>query len=168
MDLIEIEIAYKKSIKEPSLYELVVIYPTAIGTIKRCLAEDIRLLKIAIECNEVDNDPFGSGELLKSRLNKKQLDLRYVKGIGKEDAGHHISSAMIDQAKQSPISHLIRVGRDHKVVCLFHHDTHASMHVYDDKSYYCFACQAHGTTIDIVMRLYGLNFSEAVRKLNNI
>ena len=68
IDMIILEVEHKKRQKVPSIYELMTIFPTAIGTAKRCISEDIRLLKIAIECNEIDEDPFGSGEELKRHL----------------------------------------------------------------------------------------------------
>lgn len=75
-----------------------------------------------------------------------------------------ISSDDIARAKLTPISNYIRVGHDHKAVCLFHDDKHASLHVYPD-GYHCFSCQAHGTVIDIVMKLHNLSFVEAVKEL---
>ncbi len=70
------------------------------------------------------------------------------------------------RAKQVPILNLIKVPRNKKVNCLFHSDSNASMHIYPN-NYYCFSCQASGSVVDIVMKLQGYSFTQAVRYLIN-
>lgn len=52
----------------------------------------------------------------------------------------------------------------HKTQCIAHNDSHPSMHVYKD-SVHCFACGYHGDIIDIVMRMEGVDFNTAMRRL---
>lgn len=57
--------------------------------------------------------------------------------------------------------------RTRKILCPFHADSHPSMHIYSgDKGYHCFVCGAGGDVIDFVMRLFGLSFQDACRKMD--
>ena len=59
----------------------------------------------------------------------------------------------------------LRVTR-HKSLCPFHDDHHASMSYNVRKNTYrCFACDAHGGTIDLVMNLLRKSFPDACRWL---
>ena len=53
-----------------------------------------------------------------------------------------------------------------KALCIFHDDKNASMHVYGT-TYHCYACGAHGTTVDIIMKLRNCSFTAAVKFLIN-
>ena len=57
----------------------------------------------------------------------------------------------------------------HKCLCPFHDDHHASMSFKVSKNTYrCFVCDAHGGTIDLVMRYLGKNFLEACAWLQTL
>ena len=58
----------------------------------------------------------------------------------------------------------IETNRKGKARCIFHDDSHASMHVYTD-GYKCFSCNAHGDVIDLACQLYSVSFSDACRIL---
>lgn len=75
-----------------------------------------------------------------------------------------ITDEDIARAKQTPISTFIKVPRSKKVQCLFHTDKVPSMHVYNT-TYHCFVCEAHGSVVDIVMKLHNISFLEAVKRL---
>ena len=54
----------------------------------------------------------------------------------------------------------------HKALCPFHNDSHPSLTFHRGKNRYrCFVCDAHGGTIDLVMRYLNKNFVEACRWL---
>ena len=78
----------------------------------------------------------------------------------------------IQQLRQLPIEGVaerlgLRVNR-HKSLCPFHDDHHASMTYSTSRNTYrCFACGAHGGTIDLVMRHLGKDFPDACRWLAN-
>ena len=60
----------------------------------------------------------------------------------------------------------IEVSR-HKALCPFHDDHHASLSFSTHRnSYRCFACDAHGDTIDLTIRLLRLPFPDACRWLS--
>ena len=61
-----------------------------------------------------------------------------------------------------------QVGRSGFMKCLFHQgDNTASLKLYDGEGgFHCFACGAHGSVIDFVMRLFDLNFRQAVLRIN--
>ena len=59
----------------------------------------------------------------------------------------------------------LRVTR-HKALCPFHDDHHASLSFATRRNTYrCFACGAHGGTIDLAMKLLGKDFLDACRWL---
>ena len=54
----------------------------------------------------------------------------------------------------------------HKALCPFHDDHHASLSFSVRRNTYrCFACGAHGGTIDLAMKLLGKDFLDACRWL---
>ena len=61
-----------------------------------------------------------------------------------------------------------QVGRSGFIKCPFHSgDRTASMKLYPDSGgFHCFGCGAHGSVIDFVMRLFNLNFRQAVLRIN--
>lgn len=62
----------------------------------------------------------------------------------------------------------IEVNRHHKALCPFHSDSKPSMHVYDgQKGWYCYVCNRGGSVIDFVMGLFGMEFFDAMRKINS-
>ena len=51
--------------------------------------------------------------------------------------------------------------------CPFHNEKTASFKAYDgDRGYYCFGCGESGDVITFVMRLFGLSFKAALRKID--
>ena len=78
----------------------------------------------------------------------------------------------ITRLRQLPIEGVAqRIGLHvsrHKSLCPFHDDHHASLSFNTrSNTYRCFACDAHGGTIDLVMRHLGKSFPEACRWLAN-
>lgn len=61
-----------------------------------------------------------------------------------------------------------QVNRSGFIKCPLHQGDHtASLKLYDGQGgFYCFGCGAHGTVIDFVMRLFNLNFRQAMLRLN--
>lgn len=55
-------------------------------------------------------------------------------------------------------------------VCPFHDDASPSLHLYQDNDphYHCFACHAHGDTVELVKRKRGVDFHEALKWLDDI
>ena len=55
----------------------------------------------------------------------------------------------------------------HKALCPFHDDHHASLSFSVRRNTFrCFACDAHGGTIDLVMKQMNMDFKEAIRWLS--
>lgn len=72
----------------------------------------------------------------------------------------------VKRAKAVLIEDVIPVGHDNKTICLWHNERTASMHIYPDNHFFCFACGKHGDVIDIVMELQKVDFKGAVKWLN--
>ena len=62
----------------------------------------------------------------------------------------------------------IPVNRSGFANCVFHSGDHtASLKIYPGSGgFHCFGCGAHGSVIDFVMRLFNLNFRQAVLRIN--
>lgn len=52
------------------------------------------------------------------------------------------------------------------ILCPFHGEKTASLKLYDDNSFYCFGCHAHGDIVDFAKELYGLDFKGTLRQLS--
>jgi len=58
---------------------------------------------------------------------------------------------------------LTRAGRSFKGLCPFHKEKSPSFHVNPDRGFFhCFGCQEHGTAVDFVMKVNGLDFRESI------
>jgi hypothetical protein len=84
-----------------------------------------------------------------------------------------ITDGDIARAKDYPIEYLYvgnlrRTGRSQTGKCPIHQENTGSFHIYDDNSFHCFGCQAHGDAIDFVMRTREIPFVEAVRFINKL
>lgn len=61
----------------------------------------------------------------------------------------------------------LRPNRSGFVCCFLHNEKTPSMKVYKGSGgYHCFGCGAHGSIIDFVMQYFGLNFQDAISKIN--
>lgn len=61
----------------------------------------------------------------------------------------------------------IEVNRAGFTRCPFHGEKTASLKVYPgDRGWYCFGCHRYGDVISFVMFYFGINFIDAVRKIN--
>jgi len=121
-----------------SWYDLVKDYPAAIPSIKRQLMDDIR-----------------------NKINVKESRQKLAYLSPHKNKKGQITPDLIQQAKQRQIREFVKVSHSGKIQCMFHSDKVASMHIYP-RSYYCFSCQAHGSTIDFIMKQQGKTFKEAV------
>ncbi len=66
-------------------------------------------------------------------------------------------------AEQAAIMYGLPVKKS-KMRCIFHKERTPSM-VFKGKTFHCFGCGAHGSSIDLCMRLFGLSPREAALKL---
>jgi DNA primase len=60
-----------------------------------------------------------------------------------------------------------KVNRTGFVACPFHLEDTASLRVYDgSRGFHCFGCGATGSVIDFVMKLFNINYQQALTRLN--
>lgn len=77
----------------------------------------------------------------------------------------------IDGARDVPIEELYegklrKSGVSFVGCCPFHKEKTPSFHIYHRTNrYYCFGCNEGGDSIDFIMKLYGISFMEAVRRM---
>ncbi len=58
----------------------------------------------------------------------------------------------------------LEIDRHGRALCVFHDDHHPSMS-FRGQLFRCFACGAHGSAIDLTMRIFGLGAYDAAKKL---
>ena len=59
-------------------------------------------------------------------------------------------------------------GKRPKTECPFHRDYYDSLRLFDEKDeYICFDCGAHGTSVDLIMKLKSLSEEEALALLKS-
>ena len=91
---------------------------------------------------------------------------------GSAEANKRWDETQLQKLRDLPIKGVaerlgLRVVR-HKALCPFHDDHHASLSFCVRRnSFRCFVCDAHGGTIDLVMRVLGKDFKEACRWLGD-
>ncbi len=68
----------------------------------------------------------------------------------------------ITRAKAVPIGSIVKVNREKKTLCLWHHDQHPSMHIYPNNKGFCFSCSKSADVIDFVQEVKGLTLTEAL------
>lgn len=60
------------------------------------------------------------------------------------------------------------VDRAANMICPFHNDSHPSLHIYpSERGWHCFVCNAGGSVIDFVKKLFNLDARQAAIRLDN-
>ncbi len=90
-----------------------------------------------------------------------------------EDDSGRISEGDLQSARDYPIYHLVpkfrQSGSKKLCNCPFHGERTASMVIYEDNSFHCFGCQAHGkNAVDFITLRDNCSFREAVNHLLTI
>ena len=105
---------------------------------------------------------YGISVLLKrieNVLRKARGEMNALQG---RQAG--ITEDTIRVAAEYPIESLIEV-KNKKALCPFHDDHKPSMGIKNNR-YRCFSCGASGSAIDLVQKIKGMQFVEAVKFLS--
>lgn len=106
----------------------------------------------------------------KSRLINLKL---FLKPKNKNVSG--VSDEEIQIAQEYPIEKIAeqyldleRVGNKYKALCPFHNEKTPSFYLFTDSNrYYCFGCNEGGNVINLTMALFGIDFINAVKMLQN-
>jgi hypothetical protein len=114
--------------------------------------------------------------LTKTEKNLFRLNsFQYLLSPQTENNGRQNFQAQIEIARLYPIAELARgklelrqAGKNWVGLCPIHNEKHASFILYtDSNSCHCYGCGFHGDVINLTMALHGLNFKEAVARLQN-
>lgn len=101
--------------------------------------------------------------ILRKRVEKMESEIDKITGIKKLPEGQ-ITDEMIKRAKQFPLSSIIEINKREYAKCINHDDHNPSM--YCKENYvYCFSCGYSGDALDVMMRVKGLSFVEAVKEM---
>lgn len=125
---------------------------------------EIEKLKGVLLVQEMNNQ---FDEASKTRNKISQLSF-YLNPIQR----NQITPIDILQAKQFPINQLLRSVRKEGdrewCLCPFHKEKTPSMCIYvKSNKFHCFGCGEHGDSISAVMKLEGLSYYDAIRRLIN-
>lgn len=102
-------------------------------------------------------------KILKLQASIIGLRESYQKTEGQKD---RITEDMILRAKEYPFAELIKFDRAGFARCPWHEEKAPSLHLYKDKNFvYCFGCHKKADTIDFLMKLEGIDFAQAVKRL---
>lgn len=75
----------------------------------------------------------------------------------------------LDKIRAVQIHRLLGIennGRRIPIRCPIHNERTPSMVIYQDNSFYCYGCQAHGNNaLDLLLKM-GISFNEAVKELD--
>ena len=163
-----------------NLSESLVIFSNHLPDIRKACVENVRAIQLQYspykeldidgECSKDDVHQHANyvrvQELSKSYLHT----IKRIDGRRKHFSKDNITEAMIDRAREYPIKDLwaelvntpVRGGMAR---CPFHEDSTASLSLRKHNRYHCFGCDERGDTIDLYMKLNGVNFIQAVKKL---
>lgn len=78
-----------------------------------------------------------------------------------------ITDLDIARAKEFRITEIVTVSRSGFIRCPFHQEKSASCKVHNDNRYHCYGCGADGDVIDLIMKMFGIDFINAVKKILN-
>lgn len=75
----------------------------------------------------------------------------------------------IEQAKEYPITSMLKFNHAHKAVCPWHAEDTPSLHYYaKSNTVYCFGCGKHADAIDVYRAIHGCSFTNAVNALKKL
>jgi len=108
---------------------------------------------------------FGWDEKVK-RYKKLQKDFLYTlpEKYRKTTLNDAITDADIEQAREYPLERVVDVDKKGFALCPFHDDRRPSLYCRGG-FYYCFSCEANGDVIDLAMKVWGLSFTDAVKRI---
>lgn len=78
-----------------------------------------------------------------------------------------ITDLDIAHAKEFRITDIVAPSRAGFILCPFHSEKTGSCKIHKDNRYHCYSCGADGDVIDLVMKIYNLDFINAVKKILN-
>lgn len=110
-----------------------------------------------------------SSELFRKKektLTKLIMELR-LKKYGNQINKDQITPEMIIKARNYPIEKLVEVNKRGMARCINpeHQDKNPSMYCKGKNFAYCFVCNLHFDSIDVIMITKGMSFVEAVKRL---
>jgi len=184
--------AKQKSELPSSLLDWLDVFPEAKGIAKAGLRDEIKFYSAAerdlykelqsvknegafangaklVECEwleSITNDRIKDAQLILRRL-RWQLDAIDGRNV---PSGVGITEQDKDAARRVPIIDFVqhkRQGKNYVTKCIFHNDSHPSLTIFPDNRFKCFACDAHGDSIDFIKKLQGLEFIDAVKWILN-
>lgn len=136
------------------------------------LKERRALLKTELELfsTNIFNQKAVSRELILIEMKEINKEIKKVNGkinIESNNPGNQeITDEMIKTARDYPIEDVLpnKIFRN-KTRCFNHDDRNPSMSIRDNRVK-CFVCDKRWNPIDVVMQVEGLEFKEAVKRLN--
>lgn len=142
--------------------------------IEKDMLEVIRLMKVYLACQDELYSWFGDN--IRELMDKPRRDIAFHKkeidiwNFEMEMEGE-INEEDIASAHEIDCAQFVDVVRWEEkrswALCPFHKEETPSFCCYKNKGYNCFGCGANGDAIDLIQKLYGYSFREAVKFLKN-
>ena len=179
--------------KNNTFYQLLEIFPSARGAVKRNLVAEIKQCKRDLhEARSFYNEytykiiprariadrwfffvcrDFHVAELTEGReriIKRNYFYLSALKPTTSIPTDGKTTLADVQRAKETPLDTLIEVNRAGFAQCPFHEDKTPSLKVYGKTNrWYCYSCTSGSDAIDLFMKLNSCDFIAAVKKLTN-
>jgi DNA primase len=194
MEYIDLEFQYYDSLKDlpKTDMEWLAVFPESEAIVKKILKEKLKLaLKQEHQAYKDLQDsknrtnsalPHERDALqwytdrIQEQINRLEMKIKKFKWqIDKLDGKERPASTGIteqdkEMARAVPIINLTqhkRAGSNYIAICIFHNDSKPSLTIFRNNRFKCFACGAHGDSIDFIKKLNGMEFLDAVRYLLN-
>lgn len=146
---------------------------------KACVENYQEIIKQPHKTWDVDQEPATVENLMlhvdyldvQRQTDPLQRTIRRIDGRQRSHGPGRITDTDIERAREYPITELWQelVGTPIKAgmaKCCFHEDDTASLSLRRYNRYRCFGCDDRGSTIDLVMKLEGVGFIDAVKRLS--
>lgn len=173
-----------------SNHELAQIYPEALSTMRRLIKEYkeeqkkiFQNKKVLIEIVDRNVVKYSEQEFWKDillgiyindpieRLQKKVNKLVSISNLieyGDKLGWGDNKKVSIEKAKDRPITDFLTPTPQGTFLCCWHKEKTPSLHYYKQGNrVHCFGCNTGGDVIDVVKKLYNVDFLEAVSIINN-
>ena len=163
-----------------NLSEALLVFEENIPDIRKACVENIRAVASQHQpSKEMTDDDEMTVENIWLHVNhlaiKEKTDymmrvIRRIDGMKVRHSKESITDEDISRVKEKPIEELYDgqlFGRKRKNgLCPFHNENTPSFYIFTkDNRFHCFGCDAHGDSIDFVMKRDGVDFVTAVKML---
>jgi hypothetical protein len=168
------EIFFRENLIYLKTYDLLIKEEDLLPLVKKQLKEKIKMYKefIAKKIQQQREWPEDRAKLDEERLALVAQQKRYQYRLnfleGKVDFTTSFFDNKLIRARAVPIPNFIKINHAGFASCLWHNEDTPSMKYYPkNNKVHCFGCGAGGDVVDVVGKIYGLDFKQALAYILN-